>query len=245
MHRRLAVLTALVALAATAVVATAPPVAGGGPCQGQGQVQVRGQVTDALTRRPLTEITSVGVNEVGGPADGVNTNPASRWSTCLDPGTYTFNFFADSYRLEWFHNRYNAANATPVVVAAPGPVIVHESLLPNGRWLTGRVTNMRGAPRSASVGIWRLTARGWRSIDGEGNDSRTGIWAYRVPAYGRYRVNASVDYHWSRWHRRATRLRFARTVVVGPRTRVVRNVDVRVPYCHPVPDFCIPRGFGT
>lgn len=47
----------------------------------------------------------------------------------------------------------------------------------------------------ASIAIWRLTAVGWRSIDGIGNDEATGLWSFRVPHLGRYRIAAYVDHH--------------------------------------------------
>ncbi len=244
MRRPLAVLLALVLLAGLAVAGA--PTASAGTCGG-GQVEVRGRVTDAATGLPLTQVTSVEVSDSGGPFDGFATNPdTSRYSICLDPGTWFIKFVADDYRGEWWNNQPNFTVATEVVVAAPGPIVANAALTPVGRVLSGRVTNLGGVPKFASVGIWRRNPAGtWVSIDGIGNDMPSGIWSFRVPRLGRYRISVFVDSHWARWYDDDTRLRHARVVVVDEDTEFINGLDVRVPYCHAAPDFCVPPGFNT
>lgn len=242
MRHRLGLLLVL-ALAATAVAGlTTPAGAGPVPC-----VDVKGRVTDAATGLPLSETTSV---EIGGVSikyeDGVGTNAASRWSTCLVPGTYKIKFRADSYRPEWYHDQPNVTLATVITVAPPGPVIVNEALVPRGRVIAGRVTNASGVPKFASVGIWRQTSTGWHSIDGIGNDEATGWYSFVVPGPGRYRVSAGVDHHKARFATSATHLSVGRIVTIGVPTTFVNDVHVRVPYCPgPTDDICVPAGFLT
>jgi hypothetical protein len=244
--RRLLLAVLALLLAAGAAVTVAPS-ASAGACPG-GQVEVRGRIRDIATGLPLDEVTSVGITDVATDiSDGFGTNPdTSRFSVCLEPGDYTFQFDADSYRREWYHNQTTEASATEVEVALPGPVIVNEWLIPRGLTLAGRITNASGRPVSASIGIYRQRPSGaWVGIDGIGNRAADGIWSYQVPGPGRYRVNAAVDSHWARWHRDATRLRFARVLVLDADHLFVRNVDIAVPFCHPAPDFCIPPGFNS
>ena len=177
-------------------------------------------MTDAATGLPLSETTSV---EIGGVSvkyeDGIGTNAASRWSTCLVPGTYKIKFVADSYRPEWYHDQPNVTLATVITVAPPGPVIVNEALVPRGRVIAGRVTNASGVPKFGSVGIWRRTSTGWRSIDGIGNDGATGWYSFVVPGPGRYRVSAGVDHHKARFATSATHLTRAASSPSGCRPR--------------------------
>ena len=169
MHRLAALLLALTLFGAGLAV-TAPVALAGGPCTGS-EVEVRGRVTDAATGLPLNEVTSVEVVGVSFKyEDGFGTDPASRYSICLAPGTYKIKFVADSYRTEWFDDEANPIDATVIDANGPGPVVANAALTPKGRVIAGRVTNMAGAPRFASIGIWRLTPGGWRSIDGIGND---------------------------------------------------------------------------
>ncbi|HYF45109.1 MAG TPA: hypothetical protein VD926_02790, partial [Acidimicrobiales bacterium] len=173
----------LVAALLVGAVAALTPAASAGvspPCD-PGETEVRGRVRDAATGLPLAETTSVGVVGVAGTIynDGIGTNSASRWATCLAPGTYTFGFSADSYRLEWFHNQ-TEATATHVPVSGTEPIIVNESLIPKGRVIAGRVTNMGGVPKFASIGIWQRQASGrWASIDGIGNQLPSGWYSFR------------------------------------------------------------------
>ena len=53
-----------------------------------------------------------------------------------------------------------------------------------------------------------------------------------------------MDHHWCQWATSADRLRFARTIGVGPSTVFINDVDIRVPFCRSSrPDFCVPLGF--
>jgi hypothetical protein len=234
-------LLVLVAICTAAVVlgpATAP--AGEPAC-----TPIRGRVTDAATGLALSEVTSVEIHDSSGPYDGGATNAQSRWSACLPPESYTFFFHADSYRPEWYDDQPDQASATVVVAAGTAPIVVNAALTPRGRVLTGRVTSINGAPEDASVAIWYLTGLGWRSIDGLGTDHATGIWSFRAPWLGRYRVSAGVDHFWSRWYDGDARLRDAKVIVVTAATTLVRNVNIRVAYCSPLPVMCEPRGFNT
>jgi hypothetical protein len=241
-------------LVASGLAALSPPASGQadpeGTCGG-GTVEVRGIVRDAATGLPLPETANVDIYPagVGDSIDGGGTDAASRYTYCapIGDGDIKIRFDADNYRPEWWNDQPNRTSATIIDVDAGGPVIANAALTPNGRVIAGRVTNMRGVPKFASVGIWQRQANGrWRSIDGEGNDERTGWYSYRVPTNGRYRVSACVDNHWCQWATSADRLRDARTVVVGPSTTFVNDVHVRVPFCRrSPPDFCVPWGFLT
>jgi hypothetical protein len=239
MCRRLALVLTTASLAGLIALGGAPARAGG-VCP-SGEVQVKGRVTDAATGLPLDETASVGIEPLGSgsPADGAATNSNSRYSVCLLPDTYRFTLLADSYRTD-------AAATADVVVADPGPVVAHFALTPKGKVLSGRVTNLGGVPKFASVGIWRRNALGrWVGLDGIGNDMPSGIWSFRVPRLGRYRINAAVDSHWARWYDGDTRLRHARVVIVDEDTTFINGLDTRVPFCHPAPDICVPPGFLT
>jgi hypothetical protein len=219
-----------------------PPAEAGPTC-----IEVRGRVTDAATGQPLNEVTSVGVVGVSLVYDdGLGTNGNSRWSTCLAEGTYKFSYFADSYRREWHHDAPNVGTATVVDVSGDGPIIVNESLVPRGRVIAGRVTNMSGVRKFASVGVWRLTSTGWKSYDGIANIEGNGWYEFRAPGPGRYRINASVDHHWSRWATSETRLSRARTFVLGVHSTFIDDGHIRVPYCTTGGGaFCVPPGFLT
>ena len=206
---------------------------------------VRGRVTDAATGLPLGEVTSVEIYLEGAPYDGGATNTSSRWSACFPEGDYTIYFHADHYRPEWYEDQPDQASATVIHAAGTSTIVANTALTPRGRVLTGRVLSMNGAPRDASVSIWRLTERGWRSIDGLGTDRATGTWSFTVPHLGRYRIAAGVDHYWSRWYDGDTRLRFARVVVVNEGTVFVNGLDIRVPYCGAAPVMCEPAGFLT
>jgi hypothetical protein len=229
---------------------SSPASAGVSPPCDPGETEVRGRVRDAATGLPLSETTSVGVVGVAGTVydDGIGTDAASRWATCLAAGTYTFGFSADSYRVEWYDDQPSQPSATHVEVSGAEPIIVNESLVPRGRVIAGRVTNMGGVPKFASIGIFRRNAAGnWVGIDGIGNHEATGWYSFRVPSHGRYRVNACVDSHWCQWATSENRLRHARVVVVAPGdpSTFVNDVHIRVPYCHAAPDFCVPPGFNS
>jgi len=249
--RRLSGLTLLLALLASAIVAIGQPAGGQsaeGACTG-GHVEVRGIVRDAATGLPLPETANVDYYEPDGtPIDGGGTGPDSRHTYCapIADGDIKIRFDADNYRPEWWNDQPDLASATVIDVNAPGPIVVNAALTPDGRVIAGRVTNMAGASRFASIGIFRRNAAGnWIGIDGIGNDMPSGKWSFRVPSYGRYRVGACVDYHWCRFAASATRLRFARTIVVNASTVFINDVDIRVPYCHATPDFCVPPGFDS
>jgi hypothetical protein len=247
---RLRHLLAAAVVVAGGLAAPSPPTSGAtgatgaeGACTG-GHVEVRGRVTDAATGLRLAEVTSVeyepsGVSPGGTPADGDATNANSFYSVCLLPGTYQFTYRADSYRVD-------QAAGLEIDVIGPGPIVRNIALNPRGRVIAGRVTNMRGVPKFASIGIWQRQASGrWHSLDGIGNHEATGWYSYRVPTAGRYRVSACVDFHTCQWATSASRLRHARTVIVGHSTMFINDVHVRVPYCHAAPDFCVPPGFNS
>lgn len=238
--RRARLILLIAALAAPLLVTSGGPAAGGGPCE-SGHVEARGLVSDAATGLPLGEVTSVEHEPIGPgtPADGGSTNANSRFSVCLLPGEYQFTFRADSYRVD-------QAAGVQVTLELPGPMVITPELTPRGRVIAGRVTNMNGASRFASIGIFRQAPNGrWVGIDGEGNQMPSGWWSYRVPSYGRYKVNACVDNHWCQWAPSANRRSLSRTIVVGPSTTFINNVHIRVPFCRSSPpDFCIPWGFN-
>ena len=216
-----------------------------GTCSGS-EVEVRGRVTDAATGQPLSEVTSVELSDAGGPVDGFGTEPDSRYSFCVLPGTYYLKFVADHYRPEWHNNQPNFASATAIPVASPGPVVVNAALTPKGRVIAGRVTNSNGVPKFASVNIWRQTSAGWQNIDGIANIEGNSWYEFVVPAPGRYRVHADVDHHKSRFATAATHLSAGRIITIGVGTTFVNDVHVRVPYCPgPTDNFCIPPGFLT
>jgi hypothetical protein len=244
--RRLLLITVLTLLAGVLVAPS--PAEAGFPCA-PGQGQIRGRVFDNATGLPLPEVTSIGVHDSMGGDDGEATNPAnSRFSLCLDPalGPYRLQFDADNYRSEWFHNRADEASADPITVTADETVIRNESLTPNGHTLTGVVTTERGRPVFASIGIYRRTAAGWRSIDGQGNHEASGRWSYSTNLTGRFRVNFFVDHHWAEWFEDANRLRFARVIVIRPETTIVRGINGTVRFCRAdTPDFCVPPGFNS
>jgi hypothetical protein len=221
------------------------PAAMAGTCA-IGAVEVGGRVTDTATGLPLTETTSVGISGVSVKyEDGEGTNSASRWSTCLLPGTYKIKFMADDYRPEWHHDQPNIGAATVVTVPPTGPVVVNESMVPRGRVIAGRVTSVNGAPLDASVGIWRLTSTGWHAYDGIGNFAANGWYEFTAPGPGRYRIEADVDHYKSRWATSATHLSAARTFVLGVHSTFINDGHIKLPYCNASPSFCVPAGFLT
>jgi hypothetical protein len=248
--RRTRFLALTLALVAALMVAGTEPSASAAAC-GTGTVMVRGRIFDAATGLPVTTASGVEFYAPdGSDIDGGSVDPDGRWYSCFDPNVNSaikIRFVPDEYRPEWWNDKPNLGSADELAIPPVGsdPVVANAWVTPQGRVLSGRVTNLAGAPRFASVGIWRLTATGWRSIDGIGNDPRTGIWSFRVPVLGRYRISAHVDSHWARWYRSATRLRFANTVTVGLGTTFISGLDIKVPYCHPAPTFCTPAGFNT
>lgn len=245
MRRTLLALVATLTVLGGSLFVSAAPAGAGGAC-GPGLVEVKGRVRDLATGQPVPETTSVGVYVAGESIDGLGTDAASRWSTCLIPGSYQFDFSADSYRHEFFHDAADVGSATPVTVSLPGPVVVNESLTPKGRVLAGRVTNAVGQPKFASVVIWRLTSVGWRAIDGIANDLPSGAWSFRVPMTGRYRVSADVDHHTSEFWNNKSRLSQATIINVTSATTFVSGINLSLAYCTSSADeFCIPPGFYT
>lgn len=253
MRRFLITLLAAAAFLGLPALVTPSPAAAGEPC-GTGQVEVKGTVRDAATGLLLPEVANVDVFTPGGTAiDGDGTNPAtSRYSYCapIAGGDITIRFGADNYRREWWDDRPSLATADVIDVdgVGPGPIVANVWLTPNGRVIAGRVTNRRGVPQFASVGIFRQAPGGrWVGIDGVGNHpAPPGWWSYRVPSYGRYKVNACVDNHWCQWATSANRRSRSRAIVVTASTTYINNVHVRVPFCRTSPaDFCIPWGFLT
>ncbi len=243
MRRTLLALVATLTVLGGSLVLSGGPAGAGTSC-GTGLVEVRGRVRDAATGQPLAETTSINVHPLaGGIDDGEGTGPDSRWSTCLAPGDYQFDFTADHHRHEWFHDATTVGAATTVGVAFPGPVVVNESLTPKGRVLAGRVTNAAGQPKFASVVIWRLTSVGWRAIDGIANDLPSGAWSFRVPMTGRYRVSADVDHHISEFWNNKPRLSQATTINVTSATTFVSGINLSVAYCTTSADICQPPGF--
>ncbi len=241
MRRLLAPLLLLGALALT------PSPASAGTCTG-GTVEVAGRVTDAVTGLRLAEVTSVEFEAVGGGAvsDGFGTLlPSSRWDDCVEPGDYTLSFHADSYRPEWWEDT-DIAHADVISITPSGDFTgLDAALTPRGRVLAGQITSVRGRALDASIGIWRLTSAGWRSIDGIGNDHATGRWSYRVPALGRYRVSAFVDHYSARWYDGDLRLRDARVLIVTASTDAITGVDIALPYCPAsTGPPCVPPNFN-
>ena len=208
-----------------------------------GQVELRGRVRDAVTGLPLDETTGVEVYVGNVPYDGYGTDENSRYSECLPPGTYKIRWFADDYRVEWYEDQPNNASATEVVLTS-GTVVANASLTPKGRVIAGRVTNLNGVPKFASVGIWRLTSAGWQPYDGIANSLGNGWYEFHAPGPGRYRIEADVDHHKSRWATSQTRLSQARTFVLGVHDTYINDGHIRVPYCPgPSADFCVPPNF--
>lgn len=247
MRRPTITLVATIAVLGGSLLATSPsaPASAGTTSCEAGTVLVQGRVRDAATTLPLAETTSIGITPLVGTPDGEGTGPDSRWSTCLVPGSYTFDFTADSYRPEYFHDAPDAGSATPVEVVLGDTVVVNESLVPKGRVIAGRVTNAVGAPKPASIGIWRLTSAGWRSIDGIGNDMPSGRWSFRVPYVGRYRVSADVDHHTSEFWRNKSRLSLATTINVTSDTTFISGIDLDLAYCTTSASICRPPGFTS
>jgi hypothetical protein len=221
-----------------------PPAGAGDGCA-PGQVELRGRVRDAATGLPLDEVTGVEVYVGSVPYDGYGTDENSRYSICLPPGSYKIRWFADNYRIEWYQDQPNNAEATEITLA-PGsdPVVANASLTPRGRVIAGRVTNLNGVPKFASVGIWRLTSTGWKPYDGIANNLGNGWYEFHAPGPGRYRIEADVDHHKSRWATSATHLSAARTFVLGVQATFINDGHIRVPYCTTGGgDFCVPPGF--
>lgn len=249
--RRVLLVSALLAAAVVGLPAAAQGEgAEGVPTCPDGSVMLRGRIFDDATGLPVTTATGVEFSQPDGtPIDGGSADATGRWYTCFDQtetAAVKIRFVPDEYRPEWWRDAANVNTATVVdIPAAPhDPIVLNARVTPQGRVLAGRVTNLAGQPRFASVGIWRRTALGWRPVDGLGTIGNTGIWSFRVPTFGQYRINALVDHHWGRWYRSVPRFVDATTVTVGPSTTFVSDLDIRVPYCLTGPAFCIPPGFN-
>jgi hypothetical protein len=213
------------------------------PCDG-GESLLRGVIRDASNDAAIAGAEINVVDDAENPVDQVVTNGNGRYQACYPNGTYHLKFTAEYHRLQWYAKSANFESSSDVVLSGE-TVVANAELTPKGRVLAGRVTNNGGVPKFASVTIWRLTPSGWRSYDNIGNDLPSGRWWFRVPAVGRYRVNACVDSHWCRWATNATRLRFARNLNITTADTYLTDVDIRTPYCHAAPDFCVPAGFLT
>jgi hypothetical protein len=123
-------------------------------------------------------------------------------------------------------------------------MVANASLTPKGLVIAGRVTNANGVAKFASVGVWRLTSRGWRPYDGIANTEGKGWYEFHAPGPGRYRIEADVDHHKSRWATSATHLSAARTFTVNATHPLIDDGHIRVPYCPgPTDAFCVPAGF--
>ncbi len=109
MRRTLLALVATITVLGGSLFVAGGAAAAGGAC-GPSLVEVRGRVRDAATTLPLSEVTSVGVYQGGISIDGLGTDENSRWSTCLVPGAYAFDFSADSYRC-WVEESFTGTGA--------------------------------------------------------------------------------------------------------------------------------------
>lgn len=242
-RRRWGALLIMLALA-TGALATASP-AGAADCEA-GEFSVSGTITDESTGLPLTVVTSVGF---GGFDDQGTVLPGSMYSTCLPAGSYVVSFFADGYFLEWHDDAEVIGDATPIVGVAGDHLTVDAALTP---WpvITGRVTDSRtGEPLFASVGMTDATAFPG-GLDGEGTDA-AGVYRFVLnPAFypipGSYLVNFSADFHWSEWYDGAKKRSKATVIEVTRDSGVISGIDAALRDCgRPVPDFCIPRNFGS
>lgn len=208
-----------------------------------GEFSIEGTVTDESTGLPLTVVTSVGFESF----DDQNTVlPGSTYSTCLPAGSYLVNFNADGYFLEWHDDADTVGAATPVVGAGGDHVEINAALTP---WpvITGEVTDRRGAPLFASVGLTDATAFPG-GLDGEGTDAN-GVYRFVLdpasfPVPGSYLVSFSADFHWSEWYDDAKKRSKATVIEVTRDSGVISGVDAELRRCgRPVPDFCLPRNF--
>lgn len=236
-----------VALVGALFTLSSPPASAGTvpPCD-PGETLLRGQLRDEATGLPIQGAEINVHDDLGNGFDQVVTGANGRYQACYVDDTYHLLFTHDSYRSEWFDNSADFASSSAVVLAGGEPVGASASLVPKGRVLAGRVTNLGGVAKFASISIWRRTPSGWRAYDNIGNDLPSGKWSFRVPGVGRYRVNACVDHHWCRWAESETRLRFARNLNVTASTTYLADVDIRVPYCTTGGGaFCVPPGFLT
>jgi hypothetical protein len=225
----------------------APSASAGGPCS-ESEVQVRGLIVDASTNQPLDEVTSVELStSEGAPVDGFGTEPNSRYSFCIEPGTYELKFVADHYRPEWWNNQFSQAAATDIVVAGPGPVVASAALTPKGRVIAGRVTNLNGRVLPAGVAVWRRnpTTGRWFSYDGIANNEGGGWYKFVAPGPGLYRIAGYADHHTSRWYDNKTRLRFAQVINLTPAGTVVTNAHIKLPFCTTAEVICYPAGFNS
>ena len=213
------------------------------PCD-SGETLLRGTLRDASNGAAIPDAEVEVFDDLGDPFDEIVTGPNGRYQACYVDGTYHLLFSGEFHRSIWYAKSADFASSSDVVLAGT-TVTANSTRTPAGRVLSGRVTNNGGVPKFASVSIWRRTPTGWRAYDNIGNDLPSGRWWFRVPAVGRYRVNACVDSHSCRWATNATRLRFARNLNITTPDTYVTDVDIRTPYCHAAPDFCVPPGFLT
>lgn len=229
----------LLTLVAGLSVTLAPPAAAGA-CD-PGLTQLTGRLTSSQSGVGLPG--RVDLFDESAPLYGFDTEPNGTFFNCLDPGTYRFRFSAIGHRTEWFNNRTTGATAN-LVPAGGDPIVANANLRPRDGLIMGRVTNLNGVPKFASVTHHRATPFGWIGIDNGG--TLEGWYAVSGLPNGRYRIRADVDHHKSRWASSAARLSLARTFVISPTNRSYVNAHIRVPYCPgPTDDFCIPPGFFT
>ena len=212
------------------------------PCP-DGTFRLSGTVTSDINGLPLTEVTSIGIQQIGGTyADGEGTDlPESTFSTCVPPGEYLLSFFADSFMFEWYNDVYDEAAATPVVITDSDVAGIDASL--GWATITGRVTDKRsGDPELfGSISVTNATTGG--GFDNEGTNA-DGVYTLSVPP-GRWAVSFAADYHWSEWYDNKKKYSNATVIEVTPFTPLVSGIDAELRRCSwTVPDFCFPKHFN-